>query len=714
MNRIAKSPQDDSESDNKRSFAARNSRTNRQVGLNNHRAFGKPVLNNQTPFRPKAATASSASSSGSSSTASTPIFDSDLRPVGTPITPPIYDIPEPNNANNTRLASHGKMPTELFMEKCVDTKNRSSAPHTPATTSAAKRSPRNSSASESLVGCMKNLSVRDHEERFRDEVGPRPDNSPSLMRRSNGKNRGLQAVQGKDDYLQFSTENGESKRKSKIGDSSRTNELVSTESNNKAANPLNHTRDISRSSKRKGSKTPSPVNTHISSEVEEVDADSSGMTAQNLPLSGQYQGRKGTLSTPRVSHKRSESAPGPHNTSNIIAQDSPAAATSSRNTSPPQSNGVHPPLLNPARATKSRSKQRTSTGTALPAPTRHNRSRSTFSLKLEQSVVSSIEPRSPADVERMPGAFPIEPFNILGASRQSPSCKPAETTPDLEPDETRKFQKLEDKHPIKKNKNDLNKKILHVIRRQNVKPAAKSNLNHGYVYIFKSTRYSGCVKIGSTVKEPDDRIKQWGSACKFIPIHVTDENDKAFRFCRIVEQIVHAELYNEQKKFYCDECKSKHYFSMTKREAGTGKKELELRPSEHGEWFEVSEEKAKEVVNKWRDWVIHQEPYNQDATLRSCWLWKHDMATKRLKGTDAEWDAWRQFDWLDIIHFVWYGFNKWLGEVSPPLQILLNSSGSVFVLATGFHLWAFGVNLASCLRVGTVLLLYRFICFKFC
>jgi hypothetical protein len=85
-----------------------------------------------------------------------------------------------------------------------------------------------------------------------------------------------------------------------------------------------------------------------------------------------------------------------------------------------------------------------------------------------------------------------------------------------------------------------------------------------------------------------------------------------------------------------------------------------------------------------------------------------------MKGTEAEWEVWRQFGWLDNFRFGLYDLNKWLGEVSPLLQKLVNSPGSVSVLGAGFYLMAARVNLTSCLKAAMVLLLYRFMCFKFC
>jgi hypothetical protein len=687
---MLRTPQGDSESDDGKSPTTHPSSMNQKSGCH-HRAFDRPPL--KTPFRLKFATGSSTSSSSSSSTTSS-IFDEGLTRAGTPFTPPISETPDSSNAGRPRLSSHGKLSTSLFVERCVDTSNIPSA--TPATSSTAKRPSQYLSDSdyELLVEGVKKLGVQDYEQASNTKASPSPDKSPAPVGRLQLKKRSRQSVQGDDDYSQSPMKNGVSNRKNKHRNTSRTDETPPAEPKVQRSLNLAGARDTPRSSKRKSAATPSHVITQIDGEGKEVDADSSGATAQNLPHPVQYR-QKATLSTPRASHKRSASALGPHKKSNKITQDTPIAFTSSRNVSPTQTNEVD--------------------ATAPPGPTRcSSRRRSTGSVVPGHTVLPPIKCPSPGDDEGVPGAFPNEPINFSEVSPQSPSSEPPERTPDLHPDETRKSPKLEHMHPEKKNKNDLKNEILRLIRRQKAKPAAVSTLKHGYIYIFKSDRFTGHVKIGSTVKAPDIRIKEWGTACNFKTIQVTDKNDTAFRFCRIVEQIVHAELYNEQKRFYCDRCKMKHRFTMAEREKGTGETELDVRPTEHGEWFEISETKALEVVNKWRDWMIHQEPYKEDATLRSCWVWKYDMGTKWMKGTEAEWEVWRQFGWLDKFRFNLYDLNKWLGEVSPLLQKLLNSPGSVFVLTAGFYLGTVGVNLTSCLKVAIVLLLYRSMCFKFC
>lgn len=661
----------------------------------NHIAFDRPSL--KTPFRLKRATSSSLSSSTLSSTTSS-IFDESLPRAGTPLTPPIPDTPESSNVDRPGLSSPGKLSPSEFLGRCGDTSNIPSA--TPATTSTAKRQSQSWSDSDAelLIEGVERLDIQDDEQASDTRTSLGQDESPAPAGKLQVRKRGLQSVQRDNDYSQSPMKNGALNPENEHRHPSRMDKTSPVEPKAQCSLNLTEAKTTPRVSKGKSVETPSLIFTQIDSEGKEVDVDSSDAIAPNLPHPIQSR-QESTLPAPRASHKRSVSAPAPHNKSNIITQDTSIASTRSSNASPTQTNEVEvTPFLAPAR----RNPRRRSTGSVVP----------------ELTVIPPIECPSPRDNQEVPEAFPNEPINFLEGSRQSPSSEPSERTPDLYPDETPKSPKSEQMHPEKKEKNDLKNEILRVIRRQNAKAAAASTSNHGYVYIFKSDRFPGDVKIGSTVKAPLDRITKWGKLCNFIPFHVTDKNDKAFRFCRIVEQIVHAELYNERKIFICDRCNKKHRFPMVtgKKEPGEkelGGKELGVRPTEHGEWFTISETKALEVVNKWRDWMIREEPYTEAAALRSRWVWKHDMGTKGMKGTEEEWEGelevWRQFGWLDEFRFCLYDLDKWLREVSPLLQKLVKIEGSVLVLAAGSYLGIVGVNLTSCLKVAIVLSLYRFI-----
>ena len=559
----------------------------------------------------------------------------------------------------------------------MDTSLESSATPAPSRTSTAKRTSHDLSDSdyELLVEGVKNLGVQDNEHDSNTKVSLGLDKSPAPAGGPQSKKKkNLQSVQGDDDCSLSPIKNCVSNRKTQHRNTCRTDETPSKEQGVLRSLNVAGAKDIPRSRKGRSSKTPSLSVKKINSP---------GASAQN-----------GTLSAPGASHKRSASAPGPYIKSKPTTQDTPIASTSSKNALPTQA-------------------QEVDATTYLAPPYCSSRRRSASLGAAEHTGLPAIEYPSSGDTERVPGVFPDEFINSSELGHQSHPESP-KRMPDLHPDETRQCTRLEHMHPIKKNKNDLKNEILRLIRRQKSKPAAASTLKHGYIYIFKSDRFSGYVKIGSTVEAPDTRIKQWETKCKFKAIRIVDQYDTAFKFCRIVEQIVHAELYNEQRKFYCYECNMAHRLKMTDKKMATGGTGLDLRPTEHGEWFEIPESKALKVVNKWRDWVIHQQPYREDGTLLSSWVWKYEMGTKWMKGTEAEWEFWRYFGWLDSFRFTLHEFNNWLGEVFPLLQKLVNVRGSFIVLATGFYLGTAGVNLTSWLKVAIALLLYRFICFKFC
>jgi hypothetical protein len=286
--------------------------------------------------------------------------------------------------------------------------------------------------------------------------------------------------------------------------------------------------------------------------------------------------------------------------------------------------------------------------------------------------------------------------------RGTPASPPA-LNANLESNETWAIPVLEAKHKEYKDENGLKNEMLRVMLRRSM--AKSPNLDHGYVYIFWSPAFPGHVKIGSTKQAPAQRITQWQTKCEFKCIHVTDINDKSFKHYRIVEAIVHAELWNRRRKMYCSKCKSGHRLALTK-----GGKGQRTGPAEHSEWFEISWEEALEVVNKWRNWVILEKPYGDDATLRSPWKWKHDLGT-RMSGTEAEWEEWRQFSLLEVTLYCKNSLEWWVGKVSPPFQEIVHTSGSKSAIAAVTLLLIPGGSFPNFIAVAFYFL-YKFYCFK--
>jgi hypothetical protein len=170
-------------------------------------------------------------------------------------------------------------------------------------------------------------------------------------------------------------------------------------------------------------------------------------------------------------------------------------------------------------------------------------------------------------------------------------------------------------------------------------PSSFSDIDEGFIYIFKSDDYPGYVKIGKTKRKPADRIKEWERQHKFTCIYVVDPNDKLFKHYGIVEQLVQAELWNERRSFKCKKCGKEHQFMMGDR-VGTV----------HGEWFEVTEAHALEVVEKWRSWIVTHRPYTRRAILKPFWKWKYQEA---LDSDGVDWVKWRSSKPSERLPYTW-------------------------------------------------------------
>jgi hypothetical protein len=223
-----------------------------------------------------------------------------------------------------------------------------------------------------------------------------------------------------------------------------------------------------------------------------------------------------------------------------------------------------------------------------------------------------------------------------------------------------------------------------------VKPVA--NLpGDGHIYIFKSAAYPGYVKIGVTTSDPNERQKEWGHKCKFKAIHIDDPNDHRFWNSETIEKLVHSELYDEQRVFECAYCK-------TKQKGVSHHLHLDAK-TKHGEWFEITETRALEVVNKWRNWAVTHEPYTVLDTLRPFWADRCEVFGKN-KNDDLE--GFFTIDRIAHAGFIWRSFKKAMRYVAPVLLIALTAPSFVWVpgyilFRFGFGLCGWGILLLACL-----------------
>jgi hypothetical protein len=139
------------------------------------------------------------------------------------------------------------------------------------------------------------------------------------------------------------------------------------------------------------------------------------------------------------------------------------------------------------------------------------------------------------------------------------------------------------------------------------------NDTRGVIYILRDDArpYLGH-KIGWT-KRPDyrARINEHRKDCKFEPhiVHTVSDVHCGHR----VEQLIHADLMDRRREWPCTGHKTGHV-------------------SMHQEWFDVSEEVARDTVEKWATFMNSQQPYGWRGNLYA--PWRHLLRTRELTGLD--------------------------------------------------------------------------------
>ena len=132
------------------------------------------------------------------------------------------------------------------------------------------------------------------------------------------------------------------------------------------------------------------------------------------------------------------------------------------------------------------------------------------------------------------------------------------------------------------------------------------DLKTGWVYIFSRNSSPGHVKIGWTAYSVESRLQNWAT-CGYTPIKLFSEGD--IPHAQRVETLTHYELIKEWRRER--RCKAKH----------CGKS--------HQEWFEVSQDRAKEVLGMWAKLFKNHSPYTPEGTLTLKWREAVDMLEAR-------------------------------------------------------------------------------------
>jgi len=118
----------------------------------------------------------------------------------------------------------------------------------------------------------------------------------------------------------------------------------------------------------------------------------------------------------------------------------------------------------------------------------------------------------------------------------------------------------------------------------------------GSVYIFDRTSSPGYVKIGWTARSISSRLVSW-SDCGYTPNLLFSVHH--IPHAQRVETLTHFELIKEWRKER--RCKA------------------EWCGKSHQEWFEVSKERAEQVLGDWAEFMKVAEPYDSEGFLNDRW-----------------------------------------------------------------------------------------------
>lgn len=129
-----------------------------------------------------------------------------------------------------------------------------------------------------------------------------------------------------------------------------------------------------------------------------------------------------------------------------------------------------------------------------------------------------------------------------------------------------------------------------------LEPLKDRDFETGALYIFDRESSPGHVKIGWTAKAVSDRLRDW-SKCEYEPNLLFSMS--CVPHAQRVETLTHHELIKEWRRERM--CKAP-----------------KCRKS-HQEWFEISREKAEQVLSDWAEFIRKAKPYDSTGVLKPQW-----------------------------------------------------------------------------------------------
>ncbi|KAH7563553.1 hypothetical protein BM1_00600 [Bipolaris maydis] len=142
----------------------------------------------------------------------------------------------------------------------------------------------------------------------------------------------------------------------------------------------------------------------------------------------------------------------------------------------------------------------------------------------------------------------------------------------------------------------------------------------GYIYILRDSE-SGLLKIGFA-KDPRVRIKQHNKCGRDLKAVYVSE---CIKWTKRAERLIKLDLKHLCRPWFCSSCQQRH-----------------------GEYFEITEERAKATVEKWEDWINSSQPYSSDGSIIPLWKYLilfHRTPKQAMRAYDHE-ARWAHWSWV--------------------------------------------------------------------
>ncbi|KAF2129432.1 hypothetical protein P153DRAFT_357010 [Dothidotthia symphoricarpi CBS 119687] len=173
-----------------------------------------------------------------------------------------------------------------------------------------------------------------------------------------------------------------------------------------------------------------------------------------------------------------------------------------------------------------------------------------------------------------------------------------------------------------KKDNKISAQLLHNRLIVLAKESLTKKEDKGYIYIFRDPQKKGLLKIGHTTNVNKRGKQHEKCGLKLDWVHISG----GVKLVKRAEQLVKLDMKHLCRPWKCSICCQKH-----------------------GEWFEIEEEKAKGIMNRWVKWINERDPYQEDLTLDPIWKFLMDygrMPQREIGHNDHEA---RQLHWIWVL-----------------------------------------------------------------